>query len=424
MKIKDDGKMTIEVVNICDFSQNLDYNIQTAKERIDYINKMMYTDEGYPVEFFEKLFDQDERLEMSKRMPKKDERVQKYVNLFPNSKDDKYEDTYEAKQMERIANYILQATDQPRMDKQQEYNFYDEEEFNKVIKKEYKQFREIGESGVARERYNKQSVQKLSYIEDDKKMAYLKRMGENSKCDGRQKMYKKDYKDKKLKDYILPLEEMRNRLSLELQMLEKMDKIDPKTKYQHKVRMTNLLQHQEDYKTAIKGMIEFTDPLPDTTKTDYNQFDIEDFSQIMEMIYIGERHEADSDLGCMTIDFEYIIQKILNDERYPKLSDKEAFVLKYIRKDREVTQEEMANFIEEDFGEKCTQQEISRMYSQICKKISEAHYKQLKDFLVEFRWDGVKKCSRCGEWKLVEDYSKHAQTKDKLRPNCKQCDNI
>lgn len=410
--------------------KQLDYGLLTAQERIEYLNNMLYTKEGYLIEFYEDLFDQDARIASAKKKPDvikdKDGNIieikqdkNKYVNLFPTSTQPLSEDIYECQYLEKLASYILEAHDQPRMDKQQEYNFYDKKEFEELIRVEEDELRRRAKIKTIRERYSKGSIKKLTYIDKDGKMAYLKRMKENSKCDKKQKVYKRDYKDKDIKEYIVPLEKQRQKLIGVIKSLDRSKGSYELRKF-YRYMITNLKQHQEDYKTCKKGTIYFKRLLPESRKIDYDEFYFDDIEQILSLLLLGKRPVMDSDLGCLTLDFANIVKLIKHDKRYPKLSAKEDFVLTYIMADQNITQEEMAVFVSEKFQESCSQQEISRVYEQVAKKIIEGYWKQLKDFLVPFRKDGVKKCSRCNEWKLVEDFS-YDVTNERYKSQCKQC---
>ena len=68
-------------------------------------------------------------------------------------------------------------------------------------------------------------------------------------------------------------------------------------------------------------------------------------------------------------------------------------------------------------------QKVFRILKGITKKIVKKYNEIYEDWLnLNYIKGKYKKCSKCGEVKLVSGFSKHSLTKDGVRPNCKICD--
>lgn len=411
------------------FTSQLDYNIETASERIELLNSILYTDEGYQAEFFENLFDQDARIKANalKREGEVQDKTRR-INLFPTTKQPLSHDIYECKQLEYMGTYILTAPDQPRMDRQQEYNFYDEESFKKLIEKEQSYHEmmdkinrksdngdlcvsdilakiEADSPDVQKGYFSKKRIDKLEYIDNEGKMAYLKRLDNNYKFDGVQRITKKDLKDKDLA-YIIPYQEQidKNRKILKRRC--------SRAKRRYCIKSIQILKyHQILYKDSKKGTIYFKNPLKDSTKTDYDQVDFFDKSHVLALINMPKRQITDdSDLSIVLHDLEVLMKNI-------KIREEDIEVVKLYRNG--LSQEEIAVEL------RVSQQNVSQIVNRLADSVIQEYERVYEDWYYLDRVKGkYKKCSKCGEVKIHSKFGKDNRISDGLKSFCKKCDNL
>ncbi len=423
MKNKQVKRNKSEGVNL--YSKQLDRGLKTAQERIELLNNILYTKEGYQDSFFEELCDQDARIKSSALSRKGDKQDKtKRINLFPTSKQPQSCDIYECKQIEKMADYILRAPDQPRMNKQQEYSFYDKVGFDRLIKKEklYQGVLDnmLGEDGEDapegfldmlgevntfpdKVHFSKERIDNLKYIDKEKKMAFLKRIGENYKCDKTQEIFKKDLKDPELK-YVADLQLQIDNIK------KKMKNGELKTS---RWMITNILKSLKDsqieYKECIKGTILFKSLLKDSTEIDYDEIDLFDKSHVLALINVPTQQiSPENNLSLVLYDLELLISKI-------EIKDEDANIVKMYRSG--VSQEDIAI----ELG--ISQQSVNQTLSKLANRVMQEHELAYEDWYYLNKVKGMyKKCSRCREVKLQSKFKKDTSKIDGLRYNCKKCE--
>ena len=412
----------IDGKTIYDFSRKLDYGIDNQQGRIKYIDKLINTKREFkkplPDTYFEELFIQeyDEGVDKDKCYWDEEdecyltygEYIDKYsrddlsdgkahtgknvshVKLCLNTSDGVYSESNIAKEIEKMADYILYAPDGERINKKTEYNFYTEEKFKQRLNKDLNLEGALSKSGE----------------DDDERIDFLIRKGNNYKLEAKQKIYEKDFKDKELKDILVPYHELREKLR---------DKSRTnKNKKQGYIigNEINLLgKDMIDVKNQLKGTIYFKQPLPDEGRIDYDEFDFFDEEMVKELLRMKPRSDFQNDLDCIIYDLQCIIDKCDFDDNELKIIDA-------IRNEYDIV--ELAN----EFNS--SKQNISFFVNKIVKKIINKYEDVYEDWyylnVVKGRY---KKCSKCGEIKIANErhFSKMKNTKDGFRPNCKKCDN-
>ena len=397
-------------------------SLKTAQERIEFLNGIMYKN-GYPKRFFQELFNQDARL--SERRNKHDKT--KYINLFPTTSQPLSHELYDCKCLEQLATFILEAPDQPRMNKQQEYTFYNERDFKKLISKEVlyegmvgdmlnnggnfelntdETLELLGEVNhfPTKHHLSEKRIKKLKYIDDSKKMAFLKREGENYRKDGRVKVTKKDVVDPNM-PYLKIYEDEINRLTT---MIKK--GLSDRDRWIASQMIGDLRQMQVDYKNYKKGTIVFKQPLKDSTKTDYDTIDFFDKRHVLTLLNMPKQQITDdNDLSLVLYDLEILLKKI-------NIREEDLGIVNMYRNG--FTQDDIAKELN------ISQSSVSQVISKLANSVIKEYELIYEDWYYLNKVKGkYKQCSRCGEIKLTSHFSKHSQTKDKLRPNCKKCDN-
>jgi hypothetical protein len=164
--------------NIKFFTKQLDYKIKDQQERIQKVRDILYTQKGeYSDKFFEEYID-----DYYKKNPNKQDFLSQDIDVF--------------KELEKMANYILFCPGAERITKKTKYNFYTDEKFKEVLKKDIHLDSIISDvNNSIDDTGNNTDEDALS---GDEVIAYLIRKGENYKKQIKQKIFKNDYKDKEL----------------------------------------------------------------------------------------------------------------------------------------------------------------------------------------------------------------------------------
>lgn len=419
---KIDGK------TIYDFSRKLDYGIDSQQERIKYVDELINTKREFkkplPDTYFEELFIQEYDEAIDKDKCYFDEELDKYVTyedyvnkygreslhdgkrhtgknvshvkLCLNTSDGIYSETNIARELEKMADYILYAPDGERINKTTEYNFYTEEKFKERLKKDMNLEGTLSKSGE----------------DDDERIDFLIRKGNNYKLETKQKFQKKDLKDEELKDVIVPYYRERERLSnliSDIKSGRNKDKYSLKEIYMMGNQIKSLNKDLVDVKDQIKGTIYFKQPLPDEGKIDYDEFDFFNEKHIEGLLSINPRCDLQDDLACLTNDIQYLISKC-------NFSDVELDIIDMMRNNYDVAG------IGEELG--CKYQTVQSVINKIIKKIINKYEDIYEDwYYLNISKGKYKKCSKCGEIKIANErhFSPKKDSKDGFHPYCKEC---
>lgn len=420
---KIDGK------TIYDFSRKLDYKIDSQKERIEYVDKLINTKREFnkplPNTYFEELFIQEYDEAIDKDKCYFDEELDKYVTyedyvdkygreslhdgkrhtgknvshvkLCLNTSDGIYSETNIAKELEKMADYILYAPDGERINKTTEYNFYTEEKFKERLNKD------MNLEGV------------LSDSRDNaERIDFLIRKGDNYKLEAKQKFQKGDLKDKDLKDVIVSYYELREKLSKlmsDIKSGKNIKKYKLKEIYMIGNQIKSLGKDLVDIKDQLKGTIYFKQPLIDSTEIDYNQFDFFNKDMIRELLRISPRYDLQDDLACLTNDIQYLISKC-------NFSDVELDIIDMMKSNYDVS--EIARELD------CKYQTVQSIINKIIKKIINKYEDIYEDwYYLNIVKGKYKRCSKCGEIKIANErhFSPDKRNKDGLHSLCRRCRN-
>lgn len=394
-----DGKINNKT--IYDFTKQLDYDLN-QKDRIELAKKILYTQHGengdYLDPYFEKFYEQKKR----KISGYKTNVSHFKVNL---TKEDSLSNKNNVTQeLEKIANYILFSPDGERITKKTKYNFYTEKQLERVKNKEVSIEKIV--NNISKSKTEPEDFDPNIY---DEVLDFLIRQGNNYKHEIKQKISKKDLDDEELK-CVREYQDNIDRFKIQLDKLRNKNKDKPRQK-----KLMSILSSWKDdqvlCKDKIKGTIYFKQPLPDTTEIDYEQFDFFDKEHVLCLLKILPR-DLTTDLGCLIYDLNKIIEEC-------NLSDVDLKILKLYREE-DSTQETIAKRL----GIK--QQYVSATLNKICNKIIKKFEEIYEDwYYLNICKGKYKKCSKCGEIKLVNKryFYKHPNTKDGFEQNCKQCKN-
>lgn len=369
---------------IKDFLDKLNYNLN-QDDRVKLVNELINTQKvgtlELPDQYFEQFFEQKEV---------KNGLNASHMKVNVNKTDGLSENNEVCKALEKIANYILFSPDGERITKKTKYNFYTEETLDMKLNKEpsYEGF-------VNRNNGDEEEV-----------IDFLVRKGKNYKNCIKQKIYTEDLKDEEL-ECVAQYEESINNLRQQSQSAKNNE--DMRLKRLCDNQIGSMKVDQLMCKDMLKGTIYFKQALADSTEIDYDKFDYSNKEHVMALLKVTSSQDFNNDIYCMICDLENTIKKC-------DFSKAEQEVMRCWR-EKDSTQEGIAKTLG------VTQQSINKTLSRICSKISSKYMEDYEDwYYLNVEKGKYKKCSKCGEVKLVSKFSAKKGSADGLQGFCKECD--
>lgn len=430
---------------ISDFTKELDYSIDTAQGRIEYVSKRIEH------EFFDELFTQTFDSKVDKEgifwCEEKDDfitypelvklckansiDIDEYlclqnpledivgegyegnwnysnantsnVKLVISTSDALYTESNVAKELSKLADFIL-AKDEKKQERV-EYKFYtDEDLFKKKMKEQ-------------------ELVHKISQetSKENEVVHYLKRKGQNFKKEKKQVITNKDIASSSiLQEYQTSLDEYRKFIAkvVQYEQDKKNNCLDISKEEYNKLQRYKYLckKHialtKEDMiyiKDSFNGTIYFKNAIPDAGSPDWSKIDLFDKSHVKALLLFGKK-DITTDLGVITHDLENLLLKT-------KLRDREKIALDLWKKGQTL----------ESIGSKIgvTNQAVDKMINMICKKIiREYELEYAKHYYFNIVKSDYQICSSCGEGLPAKDLFFHYDSTNKrYRSRCKRCIN-
>lgn len=361
------------------FSRLLDYALK-QKERVEHLNKILYNN-GKLDKYFEEVFIQRDIVNGIDTS---------HIKLCLDKTGFLSSDINVCREIEKMADYVLFSPDGERITKKTIYNFYPKEIFEQKIRKEEK----ISAFGALEDEQRNEDV-----------IDFLIREGENYKKQIQQKITFKDLNDvalSVLKEYEKFINKLRNMLSA------KGDSLSFSEKKKLRQMISSLIDDEIHVKDKVKGTIYFKQVLKDSTVVDYNQFDFTNKNHVLALLKVPKRTDLNEDLACLIFDLESLIKNT-------NLTHLEKQVLKLWRLEDE-TQESIAVHLG------VTQPYISKILNSIATKIGNQYTKEYIDwYYLEVEKGTYKKCSECGEVKLIAEFNKDSKSRDGYKNICKTC---
>lgn len=450
----------LDGINIIELSKKLDYTIEDFDKRLEIVNDICNHD------FFKEYFDSSDTsfvnhnlamLEDNKHNMSKDRYKQRqdeikskkkstiYYNVHPRCYSEVYsgdplaEDNNICQFIERMGSYLL--FENKRIDGRKK-----KEEIYEVTTSNMSEG-----NGIAKDDKSTQTKRDYNNINDE---IYINNMLAEK---ARRRNFKKEIKQNIIEfDYNLEkqLKIIENKRKNELKNTKKQHEIDKINSiyndlvHRCREKVNFLKSYKEDYdklkkirdkkhnlfernkynklineiqnnmimcKDAYDKTIYFKSPLRDSTKPDLYLAPYDSKEVVYNLLFIEkpETYNFQSDLDIMLYDIDCLVKKIdWNNPRFAKQKE----IMDYISLG--YSQKKISKYI--DINEKKLEQYLRPVVNEVAKE----YKKQKRDVIfLNYIKGTYKKCSKCGEIKLVQDYSKHSQTNDGLRPNCKSCDN-
>lgn len=420
---------------IYDFSRKLDYKLD-LEQRKELCNRLLYGENGELDQFFTELFDQkfDVKEEREKTpefevVDEVDESNLSYtgqnishVKLILSGEDNLYGETNIAKEIDKISNYLLFATDK---EERVEYKIYkDEALFQKMLKEtSVEGVTEGGEENVIhflmeKGKNNKKAIQQIVTKEDIEKIPELKEYQKSldsisfklKRLAYLEKLFSKTSRFENI-DLLTPEDiSLLNQYKLKVEDLTQ-DKFKEFEKEKSLLQKHSALIKQDMIyiKDCKMGTIYFKQPLADSTEIDYDMIDWSNEEQIMALLRQNKGMNLENDMGCIMFDLHRLIK------RTDTLSDRDRKILSFYRKGLTL----------EHIGKKMgvSKQSINSALNKIVKKIKEAYSEQYEDWYYRECEKGVyKKCSKCGEVKIENNKNFLVKSNGNYYAHCRECE--
>lgn len=403
--------------NAYNYTSKLDYKLDTYEKRLELVEKILKNDD-----FFVEYFDN-------------------YHKVNVNKEDFLSGDKNVCNSLEKIADYLLFSSDIRENDKVN-YIFYTDEYLSEKIEKE-KSIEGIAEQVATVKNENGTSNFDNSKFQET--IMFLVDKGKNFRKEAKQIIIDSDYLDPDLnsviKYYIIEdnetlkiLKSNNKKLFLKLNLEDKMifkyeeninllkeyqntidfyssPRLDSTDEFKQKKNIINLMSKIKYdailLKDKIKGTIYYNHCLPESTCTDWWLCNFNDLSHIIELLGVPHKNLL-TGLGIIVYDLEQLIKQ-------SNLNDFEKDVLQLWREE-DLKQEDIA----EELG--VSQSYVSDTLRNICKKAIKQYKENYEDWLyLNYLKGEYKKCSQCGEIKLIDKFGKWSYSNDGYRPECKIC---
>ena len=358
------------------------YNLNTCEERIDFVNEVleMYRVDGVEFynEYFDEVYDQDRKFGK--------------IDIVIGKDKSQYTESNIASALEMIANYIL-AVDEK--DKGINYKIYTSEElFNRACR-EYNVINSVAKANGGLD---------MNYGENILEAFPIFQLPKNFKKVKDLKVEKKDLeKYPPMKDYTDFYEYLKEE-SKRLWNTKGLSKEDMVRRSKIKKILPEIKKDIIEVKKQLQMPIIWKAPLKDNGSADYDELDMFDKNVVKMLLQVHKQVDLQDDLSCILVDLDNLINKIKFTERQYEVLElwRNGLTIENISKELHVIQSTVSITLD---------RAIDSIIKQYEKEYEEWYY-------LNIRKGTYKKCSKCGEVKLISQFSKNG---NRLRGNCKDC---
>ena len=358
------------------------YNLNTCEERIDFVNEVleMYRVDGVEFynEYFDEVYDQDRKFGK--------------IDIVIGKDKSQYTESNIASALEMIANYIL-AVDEK--DKGINYKIYTSEElFNRACK-EYNVINNVAKANGGLD---------MNYGENISEAFPIFQLPKNFKKVKDLKVEKKDLeKYPPMKDYTDFYEYLKEE-SKRLWNTKGLSKEDMVRRSKIKKILPEIKKDIIEVKKQLQMPIIWKAPLKDNGGADYDELDMFDKNVVKVLLQVHKQVDLQDDLSCILVDLDNLINNIKFTERQYEVLElwRNGLTIENISKELHVKESTVSITLD---------RAIDSIIKQYEKEYEEWYY-------LNIRKGTYKKCSKCGEVKLISQFSKNG---NRLRGNCKDC---
>ena len=358
------------------------YNLNTCEERIDFVNEVleMYKVDGVEFynEYFDEVYDQDRKFGK--------------IDIVIGKDKSQYTESNIASALEMIANYIL-AVDEK--DKGINYKIYTSEElFNRACR-EYNVINSVAKANGGLD---------MNYGENISEAFPIFQLPKNFKKVKDLKVEKKDLeKYPPMKDYTDFYEYLKEE-SKRLWNTKGLSKEDMVRRSKIKKVLPEIKKDIIEVKKQLQMPIIWKAPLKDNGSADYDELDMFDKNVVKMLLQVHKQVDLQDDLSCILVDLDNLINKI-------KFTERQYEVLELWRNGLTIENISKELHVKENTVSITLNRAIDSIIKQYEKEYEEWYY-------LNIRKGTYKKCSKCGEVKLISQFSKNG---NRLRGNCKDC---
>lgn len=358
------------------------YNLNTCEERIDFVNEVleMYKVDGVEFynEYFDEVYDQDRKFGK--------------IDIVIGKDKSQYTESNIASALEMIANYIL-AVDEK--DKGINYKIYTSEElFNRACR-EYNVINSVAKANGGLD---------MNYGENISEPFPIFQLPKNFKKVKDLKVEKKDLeKYPPMKDYTDFYEYLKEE-SKRLWNTKGLSKEDMVRRSKIKKILPEIKKDIIEVKKQLQMPIIWKAPLKDNGGADYDELDMFDKNVVKVLLQVHKQVDLQDDLSCILVDLDNLINNIKFTERQYEVLElwRNGLTIENISKELHVKENTVSITLD---------RAIDSIVKQYEKEYEEWYY-------LNIRKGTYKQCSRCGEVKLISQFSKNG---NRLRGNCKDC---
>lgn len=374
--------------SIYDFSRNLDYSLETAEERVAYLNDMLYKN-GELEEYFVDLFAQvptGNLVEEPSKTP---------FNVCLNKNDPLCGSTNASKEIERMADYILRADELRR-----------------------------GEFPVRTEpdllsAYGRHNVSLDAMMESDMYQDIESELASKAKQTNYKKECKQHIVPKDFEDHTFDVEvryyritengevEIKTEVENILKQYDNLKKADfTCSGGKKRVIVSGLLKDQIDIKNSFKGCVRFKHVDKDSTEVDWSLVDYGDEKQLKYLLQL--RGDLTTDVGVIQYDMDKLCEQVgftgldlelLNDYR-----------------DNELDVSKWADRL------KMTENGVYQRRNALITRIANQYKDNVEDwYYLNVEKGQYKRCSKCGKILLISKFGFDAHKSDGRCSACRKC---
>ena len=358
------------------------YNLNTCEERINFVNKVleMYKVDGVEFynEYFDEVYDQDRKFGK--------------IDIVIGKDKSQYSESNIASALEMIANYIL-AVDEK--DEGINYKIYTSEElFNRACR-EYNVINSVAKAnGGLDMNYGEKIIEAFPIFQLPKNFKKVKDL----------KIEKKDLeKYPPMKDYTDFYEYLKEE-SKRLWNTKGLSKEDMVRRSKIKKILPEIKKDIIEVKKQLQMPIIWKAPLKDNGGADYDELDMFDKNVVKELLQVHKQVDLQDDLSCILVDLDNLINNVEFTKRQYEVLElwRNGLTIENISKELHVKENTVSITLN---------RAIDSIIKQYEKEYEEWYY-------LNIRKGTYKKCSKCGEVKLISQFSKNG---NRLRGNCKDC---
>ena len=359
------------------------YNLNTCEERIDFVNEVleMYKVDGVEFynEYFDEVYDQDRKFGK--------------IDIVIGKDKSQYTESNIASALEMIANYIL-AVDEK--DKGINYKIYTSEElFNRACR-EYNVINSVAKAnGGLDMNYGENIIEAFPIFQLPKNFKKVKDL----------KVEKKDLeKYTPMKDYTDFYEYLKEE-SKRLWNTKGLSKEDMVRRSKIKKILPEIKKDIIEVKKQLQMPIIWKAPLKDNGSADYDELDMFDKNVIKMLLQIHKQIDLQNDLSCILVDLDNLINNVEFTKRQYEVLElwRNGLTIENISKELHVKENTVSITLD---------RAIDSIVKQYEKEYEEWYY-------LNIRKGTYKKCSKCGEVKLISQFDKKG--KQGLQSRCKKC---